>query len=63
MKATYTTTDGNGVIWANINNIEYGLATDGTLMEYDGVDCVVCDCVDTESVAERESIKLIIKEL
>lgn len=63
MKTTIIETNENGVIWADVDGITYGLAEDGTLIECDSdSNCTNCTNSDAESIAKYEEIKLSITE-
>ena len=53
MKVEFITETDNGAKWYYVDGQEVGLTEDGVLMDDQG--CVF-DCVDAESVAQRESI-------
>lgn len=64
MEAIYEETNENGVIYAKVEGVLYGLSPEGTLIEHDtDFNPSNCDCVDSESVAHYESVRAAIEAL
>ena len=64
MNASIIEVNENGVIWASVDGVTYGLSEDGTLMECDeNGNCDNCNNIDSESVAKNEEIKELILKL
>ena len=59
MRVEYITETDNGAKWYNVDGLEVGLATDGTLMHSEGGNF---DCVDPDSIAQKDSIISAINE-
>ena len=53
MKVEFITETDNGAKWYNVDNQEFGLAVDGTLMHGEGGNF---DCIDKESIAKKNAI-------
>lgn len=53
MKVEFITETDNGAKWYSVDDQEVGLATDGTLMDGEGGNF---DCVDAQSIADKNAI-------